>query len=291
MLIVVAPAFTIASTVRQRYSKSVASVLGRELDVPAEGACVLHRVDAPLQDLLPVGAELLLDMDVRGARTCGSGRFATFTRPTACRCPSSPPARAGDDRPLDGFRDRWTDSKSPARRPEPRLDDVHVQHASCRAISTFWSFASFARDLLPVPQRRVEDENLVAITPSLRFFNQSSPKIKPRWLVPGLERKTAEPAGPRPESTYMVRYALRLRSGPRGGVERARATRLPADLRSRSSWFDKDTGASIRLSSPPALSAAPAARRSPDTSRRTACSIDRSSRTAFSSGMKSTSPR
>src|SRR3989339_1975397 len=49
----------------------------------------------------------------------------------------------------------------------------------------------------------------------------------------------------------MMRYALRLRSGPSGGgVERARTTRLPADLRLRSSWLKQNTGLSIPLSSP-----------------------------------------
>src|SRR5512140_624503 len=48
-----------------------------------------------------------------------------------------------------------------------------------------------------------------------------------------------------------MRYALRLRSSPSGGgVERARTTRLPSDLRLRSSSFHQHTGPSIPLSSP-----------------------------------------
>ena len=122
--------------------------------------------------------------------------------------------------PRTAFAIAWTDSKSPgeeAGNPASMMSTLSA--SSCRAISTFCSLASFAPgNLLPVPQRRVEDEYLFRHL-FLLFFRPRKMKAPgercPRG--PAIKTKTAGTCRSRgPMFAYAFPYSLRRRSGSYG---------------------------------------------------------------------------
>src|SRR3989304_5266228 len=105
-------------------------ILGGELHVGTEGAGILDRVHAPLENLFPIGTELLLDVDVRRAEERVDPRAlgALDGLPQGVDVLLDRPRKPGHNGSLDFPGDRLDGLEIPrGGGGEPRLDDVHPQ--------------------------------------------------------------------------------------------------------------------------------------------------------------------
>src|SRR3990172_612909 len=137
-------------------------VLGGELHVGTEGAGILDRVHAPLENLFPIGTELLLDVDVRRAEERVDPRAlgALDGLPQGVDVLLDRPRKPGHNGSLDFPGDRLDGLEIPrGGGGETRLDDVHPQRRELPGDLHLLLLRQFRpRHLFPVPQCRVEDE-------------------------------------------------------------------------------------------------------------------------------------
>ena len=195
MLIVVAPAFTTASTVRQRYSKSVREASSVENSTSRQRERAYFTVSTHHCRIFSRSARnfFWMWMSEVPRNVWIRGRFATFTASHSVSMSFfTARARPVMTGPLTVFATAWTDSKSPgeeAGNPASMMSTFST--ASCRAISTFWSLASFA------PGTCSPSRNVVSKMKTLSAISSSLLVCDCLWLVVS-PQKNKPPVGSAP---------------------------------------------------------------------------------------------